>query len=328
MFQGMRRSARLQANGELARRIARGGTGVFINLWRSWSARIAGLDLPIDPIVALAGVSFTADRGMIGILGPNGAGKTTLLRQLAGVLEPTRGTIRYGGVPLNAIQRHLARWVGYLPQDAGLPGGMSPKEYLTWYAALYDIPADTRDERVNSLLGEVGLEEKINDKIKSLSGGMKQRVAVARTLLRLPPVIIVDEPTVGLDPRERIRFRNLLSKLARDRIVLMSTHVVEDVAVACDRVLVIANGNLVFDGGPGKLSELAIGHVWEVRTGHDEQPDLPKRAIRTSETPAADGRIIHRVISEEQPASANPLDATLEDGYMWLLANRDVKAIR
>ena len=326
-IQGMRRSAQQQARGELPRRVARGGTGIFINLWRTWSARIAGLDLPVDPIVALASVNFEVDRGMIGILGPNGAGKTTLLRQLAGVLNPTRGTIRYGGVPLPSIQRHLARWVGYLPQDAGLPGGMSPKEYLTWYAALYDIPAGIRDERVSGLLKEVGLEDKVNDKIESLSGGMKQRVAVARTLLRLPPIIIVDEPTVGLDPRERIRFRNLLSRLARERIVLMSTHVVEDVAVACDRVLVIANGELVFDGGTSELTSSAIGHVWEVRTQLGEDPALPEDAIRTHETPAADGRIVHRIISAEEPEGADPLDATLEDGYMWLLTDTDPRAV-
>lgn len=319
IFQGMRRSARQQASGELSHRVARGGTGVIINIWRAWSARFAGLDLPADPIVALAGVNFKVEKGMIGILGPNGAGKTTLLRQLAGVLDPTRGTIRYGGVPLAKIQKHLARWVGYLPQDAGLPGGMSPKEYLTWYAALYDIPADNRHERVDSLLSEVGLDDKVDDKIKSLSGGMKQRVAVARTLLRLPPVIIVDEPTVGLDPRERIRFRNLLSRLARDRIVLMSTHVVEDVAVACDRVLVIAKGELVFDGGTGTLSDTAIGHVWELRTEPGEIPVLPDGAIATHETPSVDGKVVHRIIAAEQPEATAPLDATLEDGYMWLL---------
>mgnify|MGYP003323322141 CR=1 FL=1 len=319
ILQGMRRSARQQASGELDHRVARGGTGVIINIWRAWSARIAGLDLPVDPIVSLAGVNFKVDKGMIGILGPNGAGKTTLLRQLAGVLDPTRGTIRYGGVPLAKIQKHLARWVGYLPQDAGLPGGMSPREYLIWYAALYDIPMDIRHERVDSLLSEVGLNDKVDDKIKSLSGGMKQRVAVARTLLRLPPVIIVDEPTVGLDPRERIRFRNLLSNLARDRIVLMSTHVVEDVAVACDRVLVIAKGELVFDGGTDTLSDTATGHVWELRTAPGETPVLRDGAIATHETPSADGKVVHRIIAEKQPGAAVALDATLEDGYMWLL---------
>ena len=321
VLQGMRRSARLQANGELSNRVSSEGLGSLVNLWRSWSAQFAGMDLPINPVHALAGVNFSVDRGMIGILGPNGAGKTTLLRQLAGVLDPTRGTILYGGVHLHKIQRYLARWVGYLPQDAGLPAGMSPREYLTWYAALYDIPTNIRTQRVNELLEETGLSEKTDDKIKSLSGGMRQRVAVARTLLRLPPVIIVDEPTVGLDPRERIRFRTLLSRLARDRIVLISTHVVEDVAIACDRVLVISDGHLVFDGGTDALADSATGRVWEMRTKADEKIALPEGSIRTHETPAADGSIVHRIIATGKPGdAAKVLQSTLEDGYMWLIS--------
>jgi ABC-type multidrug transport system ATPase subunit len=257
---------------------------------------------------------------MVGILGPNGAGKSTLLRQLAGVLDPTRGTIYLGGVPLKQIQRYLARWVGYLPQDAGLPGGMSGREYLTYFAALYDLPRDTRRETVTRLLEEVGLEAKADEPIKALSGGMRQRVAVARTLLRLPPIIVVDEPTVGLDPRERIRFRNLLSRLAQDRIVLFSTHVVEDVAVACDRVLVFARGRLIFDGEPTALSSFAENRVWEVRTETGEAPELPLDTILAEETPTQDGGVIYRVVAGEKPsADARAVPATLEEGYMWLL---------
>lgn len=153
---------------------------------------------------------------------------------------------------------------------------------------------------------------------------MRQRVAVARTLLRLPPVIIVDEPTVGLDPRERIRFRNLLSHLGRERIVLFSTHVVEDVQVACERVLVLAGGRLLFDGEPGALAASAHGRVWELRTPADVVPDLPTGTIRAEETPAADGSAVHRVLAVDQPnADARPLDATLEDGYLWLLHHGD-----
>ena len=151
---------------------------------------------------------------------------------------------------------------------------------------------------------------------------MRQRVAVARTLLRLPPVIIVDEPTVGLDPRERIRFRNLLSRLARDRIVLFSTHVVEDVAVACERVLVLARGRLLFDGKPGELAATANGRVWELRTAPDTELDLPPGAIRAEATSTIDGSVMHRVLAADQPGdAARPLDAAVEDGYLWLLAS-------
>ena len=318
--QGARRSARRQASGNLDRRATQGWLRGVRSMWRRWASRMGGMDLPATPVLALAGVSFAVDRGMVGVLGPNGAGKTTLLRQLAGVLDPTRGTIGLGGVPMRAIQRYLARWVGYLPQDAGLPGGLTPREYLSYFAAFYEIPRAVRRRRVQGLLEEVGLIGKTDVPIKSLSGGMRQRVAVARTLLRLPPVIIVDEPTVGLDPRERIRFRNLLSHLGRERIVLFSTHVVEDVQVACERVLVLAGGRLLFDGDPGALAASARGRVWELRTAADVVPDLPPGAIRAEETPAADGSAVHRVLAVDQPnTDARPLDATLEDGYLWLL---------
>jgi ABC-type multidrug transport system ATPase subunit len=223
---------------------------------------------------------------------------------------------------MHKIQRYLARWVGYLPQDAGMPGGMSGREYLSYFAALYDLPRHIRKERVTTLLDEVGLSEKADTPIDSLSGGMRQRVAVARTLLRLPPIIIVDEPTVGLDPRERIRFRNLLSRLAQDRIVLFSTHVVEDVAVACDRVLVFARVSLVFDGDPVGLSSFAENRVWQVRAEPGERPVLPADAIPAEETPSQDGAVVHRILSASKPGDdAQSIPATLEDGYMWLLNN-------
>jgi ABC-type multidrug transport system ATPase subunit len=174
---------------------------------------------------------------------------------------------------------------------------------------------------VSGLLQEVGLAEKADDPIKSLSGGMRQRVAVARTLLRLPPVIIVDEPTVGLDPRERIRFRNLLARLARDRIVLFSTHVVEDVAVACERVLVLARGRLVFDGDPAALADAAEGRVWRLSASGGEPFRLPPGAILAEEAPMPDGSVVRRVVADAPPAeNAEPLAASLEDGYLWLIS--------
>ena len=322
--QAIRRSARRQASGAIPRRVSRGALRHPRSLWRRLAWRAGGFDLPVQPVRALAGVTFTVERGMVGVLGPNGAGKTTLLRQLAGVLDPTRGTIALGRVPLHVIQRYLARWVGYLPQDAGLPGSLTPREYLSYFAALYDLPRELRRERVETLLEEVGLSEKLDEPIKALSGGMRQRVAVARTLLRLPAVIIVDEPTVGLDPRERIRFRNLLSRLARERIVLFSTHVVEDVAVACERVLVLAGGRLLFDGEPRTLADAARGKVWEVRTPPDVELELPPGAIRAEATAAGDGSAVHRVLAEARPtAEARPLEAVLEDGYLWMLGGAE-----
>ena len=316
----VRRSAVRQQRGLLPARAEVGPLRYPRTMLRRWMLRIGGLDLPVRPVLALAAVSFRVERGMVGVLGPNGAGKTTLLRQLAGILDPSRGAIYLGAVRLGLVQKVLARWVGYLPQDAGMPAGLSGREYLRYYAALYDLPPAVRGERVENLLREVGLGAKADDKIGALSGGQRQRVAVARTLLRLPPVIIVDEPTVGLDPRERIRFRNLLARLAEDRIVLFSTHVVEDVAVACERVLVLARGRLVFDGRPDALAEVARGKVWEVRTA-DAEHRLPAAAVLVDESPAPGGGTTRRILAETSPAEgASAVPARLEDGYLWLIA--------
>lgn len=316
----LRRSAVRQQRGVLPARVRAGPFRYPRTVLRRWALRLGGFDLPVRPVRALSEVNFRVERGMVGILGPNGAGKTTLLRQLAGILDPTRGAIFLGGVALGKVRRMLARWVGYLPQDAGLPGGLSGREYLMYFAALYDLPAGERRGRVEGLLREVGLEGKADDKIGSLSGGMRQRVAVARTLLRLPPVIIVDEPTVGLDPRERIRFRNLLGRLAQERIVLFSTHVVEDVAVACDRVLVLAKGRLVFDGEPAALAHAAEGRVWEVRSPALAPFDLPEDAILAEEAPAGDVTV-RRILRAARPTEdAVVVPARLEDGYLWLIS--------
>ncbi|MYD46693.1 MAG: ATP-binding cassette domain-containing protein [Gammaproteobacteria bacterium] len=322
--QMVRRNALQQSNGKIGPRVTRG----FLKYPRTWYRRmtlkLGGFDLPGKEIHALSSVSFTATKGMIGILGPNGAGKTTLLRQLAGILDPTRGNVRYGGVSIGPIRHVLARWVGYLPQDAGLPRNLSSREYLAYYAALYEIPPAERAERVRTLLKEVGLGDKINEKIGSLSGGMRQRVAVARTLLRLPSIIIVDEPTVGLDPRERIRFRNLLSRLAASRIVLFSTHVVEDVAISCDRVLVIAKSRLRFDGSPTELAQKAIDKVWEVELEPGASFELPTEATLAEESPTPSGGKLQRIVAAVSPSErAKSIGPRPEDGYLWLLAQAE-----
>lgn len=322
--QMFRRNALQQSAGKIAPRV----TGGFLKYPRTWYRRmtlkLGGIDLPGKEIHALSSVSFTATKGMIGILGPNGAGKTTLLRMIAGILDPTSGNVQYGGVPIGLIRRFLARWVGYLPQDAGLPRNLSSREYLAYYAALYEIPPAERAERVHTLLKEVGLGDKINEKIGSLSGGMRQRVAVARTLLRLPSIIIVDEPTVGLDPRERIRFRNLLSRLAASRIVLFSTHVVEDVAISCDRVLVIAKSRLRFDGSPLELAQQATDKVWEMELEPGTSFTLPSGATLAEESPTPSGGKLQRIVAAVSPSEkAKSIMPRPEDGYLWLLARAE-----
>jgi len=177
-----------------------------------------------------------------------------------------------------------------------------------------------RGERVQSLLDEVGLHDRADDRIGGFSGGMRQRVAVARTLLRLPAVIVVDEPTVGLDPRERIRFRNLLARLAEGRVVLFSTHVVEDVAVACERVVVLAHGEIVFDGEPSSLADEARGRVWELASRPEEMDALPVEARVVDQVPEPGGTVRARVLCPELPhPDARAAEPSLEDGYLTLV---------
>ena len=316
-----RHTARRIVRGEIEERLEDGKLRRLRTVWRRASRRFFGLDLPREQVHALSNVHFRADRGMVGILGPNGAGKTTLLRNLAGILDPSLGMITIGDVPLRRLRRYLARYVGYLPQDFGLPEDLTAREYLEYYALHYELqPADRRRERIDRLLKEVGLGEKADQMIGSYSGGMRQRVAVARTLLRLPPIIIVDEPTVGLDPRERIRFRNLLSRLAEGRVVLFSTHVVEDVEVACERVIVLARGRVVFDGLPADLALEASGKVWVTHLQPGDEASLAEGAMVVDQVPEASGAVRTRVLHASAPHDAAESTApTLEDGYLWLV---------
>jgi multidrug efflux pump subunit AcrB/ABC-type multidrug transport system ATPase subunit len=297
-------------------------TGRLRTWWRRWASMVFGLDQPRTQVEALVSVSFTGEPGMIGILGPNGAGKTTLLRMLASVLEPTSGTIYYGGIAQRRAGPLVSRWIGYLPQDFGLPDHLTAREYLDYFAVLYQVGERAeRRRRVDTLLQEVGLGERMNEKISAYSGGMRQRVAVARTLLRQPPIIIVDEPTVGLDPRERIRFRNLLTKLAEGRVVLFSTHVVEDVAASCQRVIVFNQGRIRYDGTPAGLAGLAAGKIWELRLAAGEAPQLRAESMVVDQAPTADGGARLRVLAPARPhPQACPAEPVIEDGYLQLVS--------
>jgi multidrug efflux pump subunit AcrB/ABC-type multidrug transport system ATPase subunit len=288
---------------------------------RGISRVVFGFDLPKEEVEALATTSFSARQGMIGILGPNGAGKSTLLRMLAGVLDPSAGAIHYSGRIKREVGHYVSRWVGYLPQEFGLPNHLTAVEYLDYYALLYQVgDKRARRQRVDQLLAEVGLAERKHEQIGGFSGGMRQRVAVARTLLRQPPIIIVDEPTVGLDPRERIRFRNLLTKLAEGRVVLFSTHVVEDVAVSCERVVVMAAGRLVYDGKPTELAHVAQGRTWEIRQPMGQPVELPEACKLVDEVPDASGGSRLRVLCQTEPVpGATAVEPGIEDGYLALV---------
>ena len=196
--------------------------------------------------IAVDRVSISLKPGVIGLLGANGAGKTTLMRMICGILKPTGGTITYEGMD---VSEEMYRDVlGYLPQDFGYYPGFTGREFLMYMAALKGIDKKTAQRKCDELLEVVNLKNVANKKIKSYSGGMKQRLGIAQAVLNDPQILILDEPTAGLDPKERVRFRNLIAELGKDSIVILSTHIVSDVEHIADRILMMKSGQFIYDG--------------------------------------------------------------------------------
>ena len=196
--------------------------------------------------IAVDRVSLRLNNGVYGLLGTNGAGKTTLMRMLCGILQPTSGTIAFDGMDVR--EEGYRAILGYLPQDFGYYPEFTAMDFLLYMAALKGLPKHSAKRRANELLELVGLQEMGRKKIKTFSGGMKQRLEIAQALLNNPKLLILDEPTAGLDPKERVRFRNLIGQLGKDSIVLLSTHIVSDIEHIADEVLMMKNGNLIYHG--------------------------------------------------------------------------------
>lgn len=270
---------------------------------------------------ALRDVTLTIGQGMFGLLGPNGAGKTTLLRILATLLRPTSGRVLIGPDDLsNGAQRQRARSaLGYLPQDLGLYPDLTGRELLDYIGLLkrlYDRPA--RRRQIATLLDIVHLTEHADRQIKTYSGGMKRRLGVAQALLGDPRALVIDEPTAGLDPEERIRLRTLLSSVAEDRVVVLSTHVVEDISQTCTRVAVLDRGALLFDGETQHLIAAAAGHAWQFLASPAYVAPPETSVIAT--LPHAEGTIYQVVGARPEDAvrEVQPVTPTLEHGYIWL----------
>ena len=264
---------------------------------------------------ALQGVNLELDSpSLVGLLGPNGAGKSTLMKLLVAGLLPTGGAVRVDGEPLLRRERALKARLGYLPQDFGLYDELTVTQFLDYMGALKGL----RDSRaaIQSAIEEVHLEEKARAKIRTLSGGQRQRVGIAQALLGEPELLIFDEPTVGLDPEERIHFRNLFSRLAQKRLVLLSTHIIEDVQSVCSRLLVLHRGRLRFDGPPEELIRAAEGHVGTFdETGGEREEGLHITArVNTARGVAC------RAVAEALPSYVQPAEPTLEDAYLYLIS--------
>ena len=273
------------------------------------------------PFMALKGVSFSIKTGMFGLLGPNGAGKSTMMRIITGILEQSYGTVWINGLNTNEYREELQSLIGFLPQEFGMYESMTSWEFLDYQAMLKGITDPiVRKERLEYVLKAVHMYERKDHRIGSFSGGMKQRIGIALILLHLPRILVVDEPTAGLDPRERIRFRNLLVELSRDRIVIFSTHIIEDIASSCNQVAVINRGELKYYGDPADMTRFADNKVWVFDIEPEKFDTLDEKLIVNNMMNGDKIRV--RYISVEKPyENAERVESNLEDAYLCLLKN-------
>lgn len=271
---------------------------------------------------ALKNVSVTIHSGMYGLLGRNGAGKTSLMRILATLSVPSGGEVSMNGIPINETGK-IREIVGYLSQNFSFYRNMSVYDAMDYLGLLSNLPDKIRKERIALLLEQVNLKENMRTKIKALSGGMKQRLGVAQALLHDPQILIVDEPTAGLDPEERIRFRNMLSEFAEDRIVILSTHISSDVETSCENIGVLDNGKMIWNGAAEELVKQAEGKVYLI-SAEKKQDKIIREKYTVLNIIASGSGTQYRVLSETLPEEKHILQApTLEDGYMYLLSQTD-----
>lgn len=268
---------------------------------------------------ALKDVNLTIGQGMFGLLGRNGAGKTTLMKILAALHGKQSGTVTVCGVPIESA-REIRGMIGYLPQDFSMYPGMTIYEALDYLGVLSEMPKAVRRERIDMLLKKVHLSEERNKKIRSLSGGMKRRLGIAQALLHDPRVLIVDEPTAGLDPEERIRFRNLLCEVAQERIVILSTHIVGDIEAACENLAVLNEGKILWKGTLEELLGNAEGKVWRAEVDNRELVQIKKNYIVTGMLKQG-AHVNVRFLSETIPdvPGAGKEEANCEDAYLYCL---------
>jgi ABC-2 type transport system ATP-binding protein len=279
---------------------------------------VQGLSRWYGSIRALDEVDLRLERGITGLLGPNGAGKTTLLSVLATVNEPDRGRVSVFGLdPSDRTQRvEIRRRLGYLPQELGYHRHFTVAAFLDYMAILKEIvDRRHRAEEVARVLAAVGLQGVAKRRIRTLSGGMRQRLGIAQALLGDPDLLILDEPTAGLDPEQKLRFREVLSDLAGEPVIVLSTHQVEDIAAMCPRVIVLLHGRVHFAGTPAELAEIATGHVWAA----DNRNGAAHLSWRGS-----DDRWHH--LGDRPPAGAEIVKPTVEEGYLLLSQTADAPA--
>ncbi len=268
-------------------------------------------------------INLSLEAGVLGLLGPNGAGKTTLMNILATITQPTEGQVFWNGVDIAKSPNELRKTLGYLPQYFGVYPNLNAVEFLSYLAAIKGVHSRYARKRIDELLQVVNLTEVRKRPLGSYSGGMKQRVGIAQALLNDPQILIVDEPTVGLDPEERVRFRNLLSDLSGERIVILSTHIVSDVEATATEIALVKQGYLIQHASPEHLLQAVDGKVWICVVPSTALPEIRKTELITGTIRRSDG--VHvRIVAESPPdSSAKSTSPTLEDAYLYLISKKN-----
>jgi ABC-type multidrug transport system ATPase subunit len=271
--------------------------------------------------------SLTQEPGILGLVGPNGAGKSTLMRILATITKPTEGTVTWNGTDIIQAPDRLRAVLGYLPQDFGVYPNLNAVEFLEYMAAIKGLDGRAARQRIDELLQVVNLVDARKRPLGGYSGGMKQRVGIAQALLNDPQLLIVDEPTAGLDPEERVRFRYLLSDLSGERIVILSTHIVSDVEASATQIALIRQGRLLGCETPEALLRGVEGKVWEWTVPSTELTTLRERHLISSTIRHSDGVQVRAVVSEMPAPGAQAVPPRLEDAYLYFVSNgqRDVQ---
>lgn len=278
--------------------------------------KLMDLTKKFQDMTAVDGVSYTLTAGVYGLLGVNGAGKTTLMRMLCTLLRPTGGSVTWDGRDIFEMDGEYRRLLGYLPQDFGYYPDFTVYDYLMYIASIKGLRPVTARQRAEALLQQVGLAGARNKKMKKLSGGMKRRAGIAQAMLGDPRILILDEPTAGLDPNERIRFRNLISELAEERLVLLSTHIVSDIEYIASEILLMKDGRIKASGTTQELLAAMPEQVWSVEVPRETVESYMK-SYKVSNIKAIPGGAQLRIISAEKPAAdAVPETATLEDLFL------------
>ena len=292
------------------------------------------MELQLDRVTKQYGTKRAVDRlnlsmkvGVYGLLGANGAGKTTLMRLLCDILNPTSGEIRYDGQNIHVMGEEYRSLLGYLPQNFGYYPEFTAEKFMLYMAALKGLNRSFAQNRTEELLRLVGLEKERRKKIKTFSGGMKRRLGIAQAMLNESEILILDEPTAGLDPKERVRFRNLISSFSKDKIVLLSTHIVSDVEYIADKIFLMKEGQILKEGTPEEITAQMNGLVWECEVDEKRAAELEYRYTIVN-MKKKNGAIELRIVSDTKPdEAAISVDATLEDMYLYYFKEDGNEAI-